>query len=85
MGWTRDSLYFLIVKVDYFIVIAFVLTTEPLHFFFVSLGHELSDYLFRYVSTNVLLVVSPLVLGLTIFFVALSPILTEVGYEWLLF
>ena len=85
MCWTGDSLYFLVVKVDYLVVVAFELATEPLHFLFVSLRHELTDYLFRYVSTNVFLVVSSLVLGLGIFSVALSPILTEVGYEWLLF
>ena len=85
MGWAGDSLYFLIVKVDYFVEVAFKLATESLHFLFVSLGHELSNDLFCYVSTNVFLVVSPLVLGLAILFVALSPILTEIGDEWLLF
>ena len=85
MGWTCDSLYFLVVEFDYLVIVAFELATEPLHFFFVSLGHELTDYLFRYVSTNVLLVVSPLVLRLMMFLSSLSPILTEVGYEWLLF
>ena len=85
MCWTGDSLYFLVVKFDYLVVVALELATELLHFLFVSLGHELSNDLFCYVSTNVFLVVSPLVLGLGIFFVALSPILTEVGDEWLLF
>ena len=85
MCWTGDSLYFLVVKVDYLVVVAFELVTESFNFLFVSLRHELTDYLFGYVSTNVFLVVSPLVLGLGIFFVALSPILTEVGDEWLLF
>ena len=81
MSWASDSFNFAVIEINNAVVVACVFLAKLWYFRFVGWWDEFTYNFFRYVSTNVLFVISPLIDCRVWLSFSFFEILTEVRYE----
>jgi hypothetical protein len=81
MSWASDSFNFAVIEINNAVVVTCVFLAKLWYFRFVGWWDEFTYNFFRYVSTNVLFVISPLIVCRVWLSFSFFEILTEVRYE----
>ncbi len=81
MSWASDSFNFSVIEINNAVVVTCVFLAKLWYFRFVGWWDEFTYNFFRYVSTNVLFVISPLIVCRVWLSFSFFEILTEVRYE----